>query len=196
MVKVEWKDEYEYKPEEWPGAVCPKETRRIATETAKEYVAEMQRKARGMLPEGFKLQSYGDDYFCFFEEDEEECPSMVYADGNQIILDFTKSYEVEEFLKRLLKETFGSVEWEELTREQKECRRRIEKIKSRLTSLDYKILEMRSQGLSLWSIATSLGVTMAKVRYSLQKMALIPELAEKLGDYRPLPRSERFRRKR
>jgi len=194
-VKVEWKDEYEYKPEGWKWPICLKETRRIITENAKACVAELQRKAKAILPEGLKLQSYGDDYFCIFEEDEEECPSMVYADGNQIILDFTKSYEVEEFLKRLLKETFGSVEWEELTHEQKECRRRIEKIKSRLTSLDYKILEMRSQGLSLWSIATSLGVTMAKVRYSLQKLSLIPEWAEKLGAYRLLPWNQRFKHK-
>jgi len=74
--------------------------------------------------------------------------------------------------------------------------RRLKQIRQSLTEVDYKILEMRGNGLSLWAIASSLGVTIGKVRHTLQKLSLIPEYAEKLGAYKPLPWNERFNSKR
>jgi len=73
--------------------------------------------------------------------------------------------------------------------------RKLRRLRESLTELDYKILEMRSKGLSLWTIASTLGVTLGKVRYSLQKLSLFPEYAEKLGAFKPLSWSERFKAK-
>ncbi len=107
----------------------------------------------------------------------------------------------------LLREAFpGCVfEWEKpyvppppLTFEERlklEQERRLARIKQSLTPQDFQILELRSSGLSLWNIAVKLGLTMSAVRYSLQKLAMIPECAEKLGPYKPMPRNERFKKR-
>lgn len=200
-MKVEWVKEYEYESDEVEGAVYPRETRRIRTENAEAYTTEMHERAKAMLPPGLKLKSWGRDHFGIFEEDEEECPSTVYSDGDKIVLDFTKSYVVEEFLKKLIKAVFGSVEWEELSPEEKKQRRleeakrqRIEKLKSSLSEIDYEILKLRKEGVSLWGIASKLALTISQVYNRLQKVCLIPELAEQIPiKYRPLPREERKR---
>jgi transcriptional regulator len=70
----------------------------------------------------------------------------------------------------------------------------LEKLRQSLTEFDYEVLELRSQGVSLWTIASKLGCSIAKVRWSLQKLALIPETSEKLGAFKPLPWNERFKK--
>jgi hypothetical protein len=53
---------------------------------------------------------------------------------------------------------------------------------------------LRSEGASLWAISQKLGATVAKVRWSLSKLALIPETSEKLGAFKPLSWNERFKK--
>jgi hypothetical protein len=70
----------------------------------------------------------------------------------------------------------------------------LKKLRQSLTEFDYEVLKLRSQGVSLWTIASKLGCSIAKVRWSLQKLALIPETSEKLGAFKPLPWNERFKK--
>jgi len=72
---------------------------------------------------------------------------------------------VEEFLKKLIGEVFGSFEWEELSPEEKRQRRleeekreRIKKLKASLTEVDYEILRLRKESVNLWGIVATEGI--------------------------------------
>lgn len=72
--------------------------------------------------------------------------------------------------------------------------RRLRRIRESLTDFDLQILELRSQGLSFWSISEKLNCTLTQVRHSLRKLSLLPETRQKLGEYRIMSREERYRR--
>ena len=62
------------------------------------------------------------------------------------------------------------------------------------TPADFKILELRKQGKSIFAICKSLGISKGKVEYKLGRMALIPELMEDVDKrFQPLTRKERSR---
>ena len=208
MVKVEWENETE-----------ELETRSFKAENPEQCIRTLNRVVWNHLPRGFHTEGRNET-FCVRSNFEPEKHACFYIGEGKVFMRFSKHPEIEQIILETLEEIFGNVEWEQLTAEEKRRRiklreemekrkleqlqsqhierirqRCISSLKEKLTPLDYKILEMRSKGLSLWSIATELGVTMAKVRYSLQKLALIPECAEKLGAYKPLPWNQRFKYK-
>ena len=103
----------------------------------------------------------------------EELADLILKPFN---LELPKLTEEEKLLKTLA------------FRERMKMEERLRKIKNSITDFDLKVLELRSRGYSLWAIALELTATIAKVRYSLQKLAQIPEYRDKLGEYTPKPR--------
>jgi hypothetical protein len=109
-----------------------------------------------------------------------------------------RKHEIAEHLARMIFKDAG-VEWPSISERdkiaitlEKQKQERLKKLKENLTEFDYQVLELRSEGASLWAISQKLGATVAKVRWSLQKLALLPETSEKLGAFKPLPWNERF----
>jgi len=103
----------------------------------------------------------------------EELADLILKPFN---LELPKLTEEEKLLKTLA------------SRERMKMEERLRKIRKSITDFDLKVLELRSRGYSLWAIALELTATIAKVRYSLQKLAQIPEYRDKLGEYTPKPR--------
>jgi len=103
----------------------------------------------------------------------EELADLILKPFN---LELPKLTEEEKLLKTLA------------FRERMKMEERLRKIRKSITDFDLKVLELRSRGYSLWAIALELTATIAKVRYSLQKLAQIPEYRDKLGEYTPKPR--------
>lgn len=153
----------------------------------------------------FSLSRFEDALNVFFEYDKRLYEVLAFqAWPNQGVVSVTvdvKSAVAEDLAKQIVKQAFPEIEWPNLSEDDKqqflleqERLKHLEKVKESLTAFDYKVLELRSQGASLWGIASKLGVSIGKVRWSLQKLALLPETSEKLGAYKPLSRSERFKK--
>lgn len=67
---------------------------------------------------------------------------------------------------------------------------RIQKLLDTLTEEDYTILRLRKEGASLWTIAEKLDVSLMRVRYKLQVMNRIPQLADDWIMGKPMSRKE------
>jgi hypothetical protein len=109
-----------------------------------------------------------------------------------------RKHEIAEHLARMIFKDAG-LKFPQLSERdkiaitlEKQKQERLKKLKESLSEFDYEVLELRSEGVSLWAVSQKLGATVAKVRWSLQKLALLPETSEKLGAYKPLSWSERF----
>jgi hypothetical protein len=124
----------------------------------------------------------------------------AYPELRQVAVLTDRRGVLGEDLARMIARQVG-LEWPEVAEAEKagilleeERRERIERLKSSLTAFDYEVLELRSRGVSLLEIAQRLGCTISKVRWSLEKLSLVPETSEKLGAYRLKPRGERYRK--
>lgn len=137
----------------------------------------------------------------------------ISRESRGLIIELNRPFERnKEALSMLLKEVFPDVifEWEDLSEEEKlerikrkhleeekrreEARRRweMERLERSLTEIDRQILELRKQGMSYWGIARTLGVTINKVRWTLQKTTRLPHLWEGVPlELQPLSREER-----
>ena len=135
-------------------------------------------------------------YYVYGRRESFMLSALVVDEGVELRLN-AKEMLAEE-LANIILEPFN-LELPKLTEEEKllktlEFRKRLKreerlkKIRNSITDFDLKVLELRSQGYSLWAIALELTATIAKVRYSLQKLAQIPEYRDKLGEYTPKPR--------
>jgi vacuolar-type H+-ATPase subunit I/STV1 len=118
---------------------------------------------------------------------------------NQIRIFVDRKHEIAEHLARMIFKDAGLLEFPQLSERdkiaitlEKQKQERLKKLKENLTEFDYEVLELRSEGASLWAISQKLGATVAKVRHSVQKLALIPETSEKLGAFKPLSWNQRF----
>lgn len=98
--------------------------------------------------------------------------------------DKAEKVKQEQLAKQALREA-AEKERKELAEQ-----RRIKKLLDELTPQDHKILALRKDGASLWSIAKELGVSVGCVRYALQKMSTIPPLLADWEKGRPLSREE------
>jgi len=152
--------------------------------------------------EALTITSWNDSFIVYFQYNGHKTDILSFIVLENTIRIFAdRRHELAEHLSQMIFKTLG-VPFHQLSERdkinimlEKQKQERLKKLKESLTEFDYEVLELRSQGASLWTIASKLGCTVAKVRWSLQKLALLPETSEKLGAFKPLPRSQRFKKR-
>jgi hypothetical protein len=136
-------------------------------------------------------------YYVYGRRESFMLTALLAREGVELQVN-AKDMLAEELANLILKSTLN-LELPKLTEEEKKHKtlefrerlnreERLKKIKNSITDFDLKVLELRSRGYSLLGIALELGATISKIRYSLQKLAQIPEYRNKLGKYTPKPR--------
>jgi ATP/maltotriose-dependent transcriptional regulator MalT len=146
--------------------------------------------------ESLTITSWNDSFIVYYGGKSDILSFIVLV--NQIRIFVDRKHEIAEYLARMIFKEAG-VEWPSISERDKvaitlerQRQERLKKLKESLSEFDYEVLELRSQGVSLWGIASKLGCSVSKVRWSVQKLALLPETSEKLGAYKPLSWGERF----
>jgi len=173
----------------------------VLTETEKpllEVLKLLENACRNLIQksEALTCESWNDSFIVYYGGRTDILSFVVLVDQIRIFVD--RKHEIAEHLARMIFKELG-MEFPQLSERdkvaiilEKQRQERLKKLKESLTEFDYEVLELRSEGASLWAISQKLGATIAKVRWSLQKLALLPETNEKLGAYKPLSWSERF----
>jgi len=149
--------------------------------------------------EALVCESWKDSSTVHFQADGNTSEILCFiAWKDHISIAINRKHEIGEHLAQMIFKTLG-VEFPQLSERdkiaiilEKQKQERLEKLKQSLTEFDMEVLRLRSEGASLWAISQKLGATIAKVRWSLSKLALIPETSEKLGAFKPLPWNQRF----
>jgi hypothetical protein len=146
--------------------------------------------------ESLTITSWNDSFIVYYGGRTDILSFIVLV--NQIRIFVDRKHEIAEHLARMIFKDAG-LKFPQLSERdkiaitlEKQKQERLKKLKESLSEFDYEVLELRSEGASLWAVSQKLGATVAKVRWSLQKLALLPETSEKLGAYKPLSWSERF----
>jgi hypothetical protein len=173
----------------------------VLSETEKpllEVLSRLENACRNLIQnsEGLSITSWNDSFIVYYGGRTDILSFVVLVDQIRMFVD--RKHEIAEYLARMIFKELG-MEFPQLSERDKiniilakAKEERLRKLKENLTEFDYEVLELRSQGVSLWGIASKLGCSVSKVRWSVQKLALLPETNEKLGAYKPLSWSERF----
>jgi hypothetical protein len=149
--------------------------------------------------EALSISSWKDSFFVYFQYNGNRTDILSFVVlNNQITIFVDRKHEIAEHLLKMIFKDVG-MEFPQLSDRDKiniilakAKEERLKKLKENLSEFDMEVLRLRSEGASLWAIAQKLGATIAKVRWSLQKLALLPETSEKLGAFKPLPWNQRF----
>ena len=175
----------------------------VLSETEKpllEVLSHLENACRNLIQnsESLTITSWNDSFIVYYGGRTDILSFIVLV--NQIRIFVDRKHEIAEHLAQMIFKTLG-VEFPQLSERdkiaiilEKQKQERLEKLKQSLTEFDMEVLRLRSEGASLWAIAQKLGATIAKVRWSLQKLALLPETSEKLGAFKPLSWNERFKK--
>jgi hypothetical protein len=146
--------------------------------------------------ESLTIISWNDSFIVYYGGRTDILSFIVLV--NQIRIFVDRKHEIAEHLARMIFKDVG-IDFPQMSARDKvaitlerQRQERLRKLKENLSEFDYEVLELRSQGVSLWGIASKLGCSVSKVRHSIQKLSLLPETSEKLGVYKPLPWNERF----
>jgi len=173
----------------------------VLSETEKpllEVLSRLENACRNLIQnsEGLSITSWNDSFIVYYGGRTDILSFVVLVDQIRMFVD--RKHEIAEYLARMIFKELG-MEFPQLSERDKiniilakAKEERLRKLKENLTEFDYEVLELRSQGVSLWGIASKLGCSVSKVRWSVQKLALLPETSEKLGAFKPLSWSERF----
>jgi hypothetical protein len=175
----------------------------VLSETEKpllEVLSRLENACRNLIQnsEGLSITSWNDSFIVYYGGRTDILSFVVLVDQIRMFVD--RKHEIAEHLARMIFKELG-MEFPQLSERdkvaiilEKQRQERLKKLKESLTEFDYEVLELRSEGASLWAISQKLGATVAKVRWSLQKLALLPETSEKLGAFKPLSWNERFKK--
>jgi len=175
----------------------------VLSETEKpllEVLSRLENACRNLIQnsEGLSITSWNDSFIVYYGGRTDILSFVVLVDQIRMFVD--RKHEIAEYLARMIFKELG-MEFPQLSERDKiniilakAKEERLRKLKENLTEFDYEVLELRSQGVSLWGIASKLGCSVSKVRWSVQKLALLPETSEKLGAFKPLSWNERFKK--